>query len=171
MSLLKLLKSGTNIRKKTTFPGTDKEFEFRLLTEQDKFESNFAADLLYKDHQIAFHNVGDYQNEKTNQMLFRACVESGTDIPIAQDMSEFRKYITGPERDILVDEYTAFDKECNPSPSNLTEAEFDKLLFEVKKNAAMTIGNCTSLHTLRRLSLYLASQPLPSPTDSGFTSV
>lgn len=170
-SFLKSIKSGTKIRKVITFPGTDKQFEMRLLSEEDKRQAVFAADNLFREIPVAFHNVADYQHERTIQQLYRACVEVGTDTPIADSVSEFRSLITGPEMDILVDEYNAFDKENNPSPNTMTAEEFDKLIFELKKNSSETIGNISSLSTLRRLSIYLANQLATLQKDSGSTSM
>jgi hypothetical protein len=170
MSFLKNLKSGSNLRKTVTFPGTDKQFELRLLSEEDKRQAVFAADSVFKDNPVGFHNVNDYQNERSIQQLYRVCVESGTDTPIAANIAEFRSLLTGPEKDILVDEYNAFDSENNPSPNTMTAEEFDKLIFDLKKNLKETIGNISNLSTLRQLSIYLANQLATLQTDSGSTS-
>jgi hypothetical protein len=171
MSLLKDIKSGVKCRKLVTFPGTDKQFEFRLISEQDKQNGNFAADSLYKETTIGFHNINDYQSEKTLQQLFRACVEVGTDTPIAANISEFRSLLTGRERDLIVEEYNAFDEEFNPSPDTMSNEDFDMLLCDLKKKPIETVGSCLSLQTLRKLVLYLEKQLRISQTDSGSTSM
>lgn len=171
MSLLKNIKAGTKCRKVVTFPGTDKKFDFRLISEQDKQSGNFAADALYKENAISFHNVNDYQNEKTLQQLYRACVELGTDTAIAENITEFRSLLTGRERDILVEEYNQFDEEFNPSPDTMSNEEFDKLVHDLKKKPMETVGSCSSLPTLRRLCIFLEKQLSTSQKVSGSISM
>jgi hypothetical protein len=170
MSLLATLKSGKQIRKTVTFPGTDVQFEFRLLSEQDKFDAALQTDMLYKDNPVGFHNHNDYLNEKTTQQLFRACVIAGVDLPIAASITEFRKLITGNERDILIDQYNEFDRENNPSPNTLTKDEFDKLMFDLKKKPEQTIGSILNLQTARKVITSLVSQPVILPKDNGSIS-
>lgn len=170
MSLLATIKAGKKIRLLVTFPGTDKQFEFRLLSEQDKLDAALQTDIIYKDCPVGFHNHNDYLNEKTNQQLYRTCVEVGTDKPIADSITEFRKLMTGSERDLLIDQYNEFDQQYNPSPNTLNEPEFDQLIFNLKKKPEQTIGNILSLQIAKRVIISLVSQPAILPKDNGSTS-
>lgn len=171
MSLLATIKAGKKIRLLVTFPGTDKQFEFRLLSEQDKLDAALQTDLVYKDTPVGFHNNNDYQNEKINQQLYRVCVEVGTDKPIADSITEFRKFMTGRERDLLIDEYNDFDQKHNPSPNTLSAEEFDRLMFDLKKKPEQTIGSILNLHTAKQVITSLVSQPAILPKDNGSTSM
>lgn len=171
MTLLAKIKAGKNVRKTVLFPGTNQPLDFKLLSEQDKLDAGLQTDLLFKDTSVGFHNHNDYLNEKTTQLLYRACVETGTTTPIAGTITEFRKLITGRERDLLIDEYNEFDQEFNPSPNALSAEEFDKLMFDLKKKPETTIGTILNLQTARRVITSLVSHPAISPKDNGSTSM
>jgi hypothetical protein len=172
MGLLQKIKAGTSNRRTINWPGTDTQIDLRLLSNRDELDSTLAADRLFKDSEdrIEFHNLDAYQTERTMQQLWRACVEHGTDTPIAESIAEFRKLVTTHERDALVDEYNTLAEQCNPSPRELSDDEFDSLVAQLKKKPKETAGSISSLSTLRRLCRYLAFQPATSPRDSGSTS-
>jgi hypothetical protein len=172
-NLLKKIKAGQANRRRLRWPGTDIDIELRLLSVQDSLDASLAADRLYKDNEnaVGFHNVSEYQLEKTIQQLYRACVEPGTNTPVVDSIAEFRRLVNGRERDMLVDEYSALDSECNPSPDTMSADEFDALVQNLKKKPSETTGSISSLSTLRRLCTFLASQPAHSPADSGCTSM
>lgn len=168
-SFLKTILAGKKIRKLVTFPGTDQQFEFRLLSDQDKFEAAMQADILFKEVGVNFHNIERYHYEITKQELYRACVECGKETPIAASIIEFRALTTGRIHDILVDEYNVFDQEFNPSPMTMSDSEFDKFMFQLKKTPDQMIGNISSLPIARKLIKSLVSQLQSSLKDNGST--
>ena len=58
----------------------------------------------------------------------------------------------------LAEDLDSFHEECSPSPYKCTDEEWDKLVADVKKNAEQTVGNVSSIDTLRRLTIYLAKR-------------
>lgn len=169
MSVLAKLKSGINNFKEVAFPGTGHKIRLQLLSEQDTLDSAIATDLLFRSYKVdvEFHNINAFENEKSTQMLFRACRDIETGEPIAADITEFRRLITNEERTALISEYNSLAEECNPDPTMMEADEFDALVESVKKNPRETIGNISSLQTLKRLSLFLAEAPVTSQQDSG----
>jgi hypothetical protein len=78
--------------------------------------------------------------------------------------------LTRDEKKLLADEYMSFERECSPSPDNLSNDEFDRLVEQVKKTPGETTGSITSISTLRRLVTFLASPPANLPADNGSIS-
>lgn len=171
--LLLRIKQGVKNYKTIPFPGAEKNVCLRLLSEKDTFEAVAAADQLFKANrlEIAFHNVNAYENEKAVQMLYRALRDPDSNEPVASSITEFRKLLTNEDRNLLIEEYNSLVEECSPSPKNMTAEEYDRLVEMLKKNPAEIIGNCSSLLTLKRLSLFLAEQLQNLQKDSGPTSL
>lgn len=172
MSLLEKIKAGTANRRIVTFPGTDRQIAIRVLSNQDVIDANIAADRVYKDAgiDIGFHNVNDYETEKTVQLLFRACIDPDTGERVASGVSQFRQLTTPEERDRLSDEYHALREECNPGAKDMAPAEFDALVLSLKKKPSETIGSISSLRVLKKLALYLAEEHATLPKGNGPTS-
>jgi len=172
-NLLQRIKQGVKNHKTIPFPGSDKQIRMHLLSERDTFEATVAAEQLFKAQnvEIAFHNINAYENEKTTQMLYRSLKDPETDGPIADSIAEFRHLLTNEDRNLLIEEYNSLVEECSPSPKNMTAEEYDRLVEMLKKNPVGTIGNCSSLLTLNRLSLFLAEQLQNLQKDSGPTSL
>jgi hypothetical protein len=168
-SLLEKIKAGARNRKEIKFPGTDIKVALRVLSNQDTLDAALAADRLYKaeDIPVGMQNIGEYESEKTTQQLYRALSDPENGGPIAPSITEFRKNLTPGERAALIEEYNAFDAECNPSPDTMPADEFDRLVEDVKKKPEATIGNISSMHALKRLALFLACPPSTSPKGNG----
>jgi hypothetical protein len=170
--MLKMLKAGQANRRRVQWPGTDTDIELRLLSNAQISEASLAADALYNKQGVSvqLHNLDDWRREMTIQQLFRACVEPGTDTPVAATVAEFRELCSRTEADLLVQEYEALEQQTNPSPQEMSADEFDALLEQVKKKPQQTIGSISNIATLRRLSTCLASLLWTSPKASGATS-
>jgi hypothetical protein len=170
--LLATLKAGKLNCCEINFPGTDKKVRLVVLSTQDTLDASLAADRLFAQEKIvpAFHNINTFENEKTTQMLFRALRDPETGDPVTQNISEFRRMLTNEERNALIEEYNVLAERCNPSPIEMPADEFDALIENVKKNPLETIGNISSLQTLKRLSLFLAEGLANLQKDNGSTS-
>ena len=168
--LLDKLKLGTSNIKLVKWPGSDVQVTLRILSQQDVQEAHFATERLFKSNKIEISMVtaDEYTSEKSTQILFR-CIRNPENLetPICNTIEEFRRSITRAERDVLIEEYLGFEAECSPSPDNLSNDEFDKVLSDLKKKPAETLGNITSISTLKKLLLIMASPPVNLPRDNG----
>jgi hypothetical protein len=172
MTLLEKIKLGVNNCKIINFPGTTEKVKIRVLTDAEELSAEIATEHVFINAKIgvAMHNIDMYEQEKTIQKLFLALTDLEGN-PIASSIEAFKKRITRTDSDMLVDEYSALMAECSPSPDKMSTEEFDRLVDAVKKKPESTIGNISSISTLKRLSIYLANQQLILPTASGSTSM
>jgi hypothetical protein len=172
MSLIEKLKAGRRNIKTIKFPGTDDDLILRVLSNAEIQEAVFAAERRFKAEDIPIlDSTRDvYNDERTTQILFRA-LRNPKDAKKALFSSddELRALLTRDEKEILSQEYEAFQSECAPHPETMSDEEFDNL-WEALKKSPETALNFLSSGTLKRLLLYLASRPATSPTDSGSTS-
>ena len=170
MSLLDTLKLGTKNCKMVKWPGTDTEIAMSILSQQQIQDAVFATERLFKGEKIEM-NMGtadEYDSELSTQKLFRSIHDpKDMDKPVATTITEFRKALTREDRTVLIEEYLAFEKECSPSPDNLTNDEFDQLLSDLKKTPHETLGRITSISTLKKLLLIMASRPVTLPAVNG----
>jgi hypothetical protein len=171
--LLHRIKQGVKNHKTIPFPGSDNLVKMYLLSEKDTFEATVAAEQLFRSQkvEINFHNVNAYENEKAVQMLYRSLIDPENNEPITESITEFRKLLTNEDRNLLIEEYNSLVEECSPSPKNMSIEEYDRLVELLKKNPVETIGNCSSLLTLKKLSMYLAEQLQSLQKDNGPTSL
>jgi hypothetical protein len=170
MNMLARLKKGTDNKKTIAFPGTHEEVVVSVLSEGARQDAQFATEQHFKrkDIDVSMSTVDAYEAEKTLQMLYRALSDQEGN-PLARTVDEFRNRITVDEKDRLVEEYLAFEKECSPDPETMSEAELEALIEEIKKKPEM-IGSFSNIGTARQLISCLVNR-LPSlPPDSGSTS-
>lgn len=170
-SLIEKLKLGIdNPPKIIKWPGSDVQVALKIISEQARMEASFATERLFKSERIDSNlmTADQYETEKVIQILFRAlrCPDD-LDKPVFPSITDFRKALTREDMRILIAEYTGFESECSPSPENLSPEEFDKLLLEVKKNAATTTSNISSMSTLRKVIISLVDLPVSSLKDNG----
>jgi hypothetical protein len=169
-SFLEKIKLGTSNSKLTKWPGTEQDVCIRILSEQDRMDAIFATERLFKNDKIETNLVTAeaFDNEKVIQILYRAlrCPES-LDQPVAPSISVFRKSISREETKVLISEYINYESECSPTPGNLSDEEFDKLLRDLKKNSEQTLTSITSLSIAKKLLLTLVSQPVTLPQVNG----
>jgi hypothetical protein len=165
-NFLQKLKLGTNNVKMIDWPGTDTKVTLRILSQQQLQEALFDSERLFKVSKIETNlmTAQAYQEEESTQILYRSLRDPiNLDEPIAPNITEFRKALTVNEKKILIDEYRSFDAECNPSPDNLSEEDFDRLVADLKKKPEETVSNILSLSIAKRLLLITASAPMRLP--------
>jgi len=176
MSLIEKLKAGKKNVKVIRWPGTDDEIGITILAEAETQEALFAAERLFKEAgiEVTATTINAYNSEVNTQTLFRALVDSsrkkpdGTHERYFKGIDEFRSLLHREAKEILIEEYNAFEDECNPSPAKLSDEELEKILEDVKKNSHP--GTNLSFGTLRQLVAYLASRPSSSQKASGSIS-
>jgi hypothetical protein len=176
MGLIEKLKAGKRNIKIMPFPGTDENIGLCVLTEAETQEALFATEKYFKqnDVEVSAMLVTSYNSEANTQTLFRAIVDparqdtNGSYERYFKNIDEFRKLIGREAKDILIEEYNAFEEECSPSPLNLTEEELEKIIAEVKKSP--TSGNDLSFRTLKKLTMYLVDRLSSLQKDNGSTS-
>ena len=171
MGLLEKLKAGKKNIKVLKFPGTEEDIGLSVLTEFETQEAVFAAERRFNDAgiEITATTLGVYNAEVNVQLLFLTMTNpSGGKSPF-KDAGELRGLLTRESRNILVDEYNAWEDECNPSPLRMSDDDFEKLFGALKKNAGAS-GSDLSLRTLRGLITYLACRETKSPPASGSIS-
>jgi valyl-tRNA synthetase len=171
--LLQQLKLGTDNVKLVKFPGTDKEVALRIISQRDHQDAAFSTERLFKQEKIDVNMITaeEYESEKATQLLYRALRDpQKLEEPIAPNITEFRKLLTREEKKLLIDEYLGFESECSPSPENMSDEEFDKVLTALKKNSVETIGNITSMSMLKKLLRTTVDLLVSSPTGSGSSS-
>jgi hypothetical protein len=172
VSLLEKLKGGTRNTKLIVFPGTEAEAMLRILSNQEVQDSVFAAETLFDKADVAIRasTLDAYEDERTTQMLFRALRDpSDPKQPFAATVGELRSLLTKAEKDSLVRLYEECEREYSPDFTRMSDAEFEELWEQVKKNPSI-LSNVSGLGMLKGLLRYLASQPWISPTGSGSTS-
>lgn len=77
---------------------------------------------------------------------------------VAESADAFRRLVTRADREYLIAEYLALERECSPALAALTEEEFARIREDVKKNPdSILSGSNTAL--LRRLTAFLESRP------------
>ncbi len=173
--LIEKLKMGKRNIRTLIYPGTeDEEVGITVLSESETQEAIFATERVFKDAgvEVSAMTLGAYTAENNTQVLVRALVDpkrrkkDGTCERLFKDVDEFRSFLLREQKEALIDEYNAFEKEC--SPADPSEEELEALSAEVKKN--LTLGPNLSIHTLQRLIIYLAKQLLTLQKDNGSTS-
>ena len=160
LSLLSRIKLGAANTKLVKWPGTDELVTLRVLSIQERQEAAFATERHFKTSgiDVSLATAGDYDEEKSVQLLYRALKAPKDNVPVAKTIGEFRAALSREEKGALIDEYLTFERDCAPSPDNLTEDEFDKLLTEVKKNAQEMLSASYSTGMLKRLCTSLVNQ-------------
>jgi len=171
--LLLRLKLGSSATKLVTWPGSAEHVLLKILSQQQRQEATFATEQLFKTAKVELNMVtaNEYESEQATQMLYRSLRDpAAPDEPICASVTEFRKALSADEKRILLDEYVAFEKDISPSPDNLSDEEFDRILSDLKKNPSQTLGNISSISTAKRLLAIMASQPVTLPKASGSSS-
>jgi hypothetical protein len=170
MGLLEKLKKGTGNKKTIKYPGTSEDIVLSVLSEGARQDAQFAAEHHFKSKgvDVSMSTVDAYEAEKTLQMLYRA-LSDPEGKPLARTVDEFRRSITIDEKDLLVDQYLDFEKECSPNPEEMSEGELEALWNEIKKKPEI-LGNSFSIGTARQLIFYLVNRQHSLQADSGFTS-
>jgi len=165
-SLLEKLKLGTLNTKLMKWPGTDQAILLRVLSMQERQDATFATERLFKSQKIDVNMVSanEYDSEYITQILFRAIRNpEKPDEQVCENITEFRKALTLKERQVLSEEYIAFEEECSPAIENQTQDQWDALVSSLKKNPTETLGKLTSIATLKKLLLITVSQPVSLP--------
>jgi hypothetical protein len=164
MNLIEKLKAGKRNIRTLAYPGTEEEIGITVLSEAETRDAIFATEREFKkgEIEVSTMTLGAYTSENNTQVLFRALVDpkrqkkDGTYERLFKDMDEFRDLLRREEKEILIEEYNAFEKECSPSPRDLSEEELEALADDLKKN--LTLGTDSSFRTLQQLTIYLAKQ-------------
>lgn len=157
-SLLERIKASSYNKKETVWPGTTEKIHLRVLNENDHLQSSLAADKIFKDTPIGVQNMDQYNAELETQYLFRAIEDPENGKQLFSNITDFRDQLSPEIKTQLAEELDAFHDEVSPNPYKISEEKFDKLVEDVKKNAEKTVGNVTSIDTLKRLSIYLAGR-------------
>jgi hypothetical protein len=168
--LLQRLKLGSDNVKLIDWPGTDKKVALKILSQQDTQLAAFDTERIFKSNKIEISMVTaeEYESEKSTQILYRALRDpEKLSEAIAGTITEFRSLLSREEKKLLIDQYLAFESECSPSPDNLSNEEFDRLVESVKKKVEQTLGSVSNIGTLKRLITTLVSQLSSLPQVSG----
>ena len=159
-SLIDKIKMGARYKEKILWPGTDDYVEIAVLTEQDELDAMAAAEKNFKDINVSSHNFDSYLAEKTTQLLFRCLYNPETGEKLFKNISNFRAILTPEVKGVLDEEQARIQKVNSPKYEELTEEEFDKIVFDIKKKPVEDIlGNISNIGTLKKLITYLVSQP------------
>lgn len=154
-TLLEKIKTSGKKKKETNWPGTDNKINLRILSDGDYLSSTMAVDTLFKGITIALQNIDRYNAELETQYLFRAIENPETGNPLFSNITDFRDSLSPEVKEILADELDALHEEFSPDPMRMSDEKFDKLLFDLKKNAEMTVGSVSNIFIARKLIMYL----------------
>jgi hypothetical protein len=159
-NLLSRIKLGTSNAKLVKWPGSEELVSLRILSLQERQEAGFATERHFKTSGIDLNmaTATDYDEEKAIQMLWRALKDPKENAPLCKDIGGFRCALTREEKTTLIDEYLTFERDCAPSPENLTAEEFDLFVSEVKKTPEEMLSASYSTSMLKKLCKSLASQ-------------
>jgi hypothetical protein len=166
-ALIDALKAGKANVREVIFPGTSEKIGITVLTEAEIQDATFATERHFKTSgiEISATTIGTYERELNTQILCRALVDPASRSAAFRDVKELRGLLDPSAKDMLIEEYNSMADECSPSPLTLTDAQFEEIFREIKKNG--TTGRDLSLRTLKGLITYLAKLPSISPKDSG----
>lgn len=162
-SLIEKLKAGKRNVKRTTFPGAGETVGITVLSEAELQEAAFDTERRFKAAgiEVTAMTAGAYQAEFNTQLIARFMVDpekkrpDGTCEPLFKGADELRQLLTsGAVKDTLVDEYNAWEAECNPLGADPSEAELEQALADLKKNPDGWSSLSTGMQ--RRLGPYLA---------------
>lgn len=167
--LLERLKAGTNNRKTIRFPGSDMDVTISVLSEAQRQEAHFETEQYFKRKSIetSMVTIDAYEAEKSLRMVYKA-LSDGEGEPLARTIERFRGLLTVDEKNTLVDEYLAFEKDCSAG-YGLSEGEIDAILDDVKKNPT-AIGSVSSIGIARQLITFLVNRLAILQWASGSTS-
>jgi hypothetical protein len=168
--LLQRLKAGTANVKRIKWPGSEAEVAIRVANSNDELAASTATDKYFKAEGIDVNaqNLEVYLSERNTQLLYRCIADPETGEALGT-ITEFRGLLTQGVRDVLVDEFAAWQKECSPNPDNTPPEEYDRLVAMVKKNVEVIDTKVSSISLARRLLRSLVERPATSPTGSGST--
>lgn len=159
MSLIDKIKTGSDASKTVDWPGIeDAKIKLRVCTEHDNLQASLATDMIFKGHLIGAENIDAYNSERSTQLLFRAICDPENGNQLYAKITEFRLVLSPEVKESLDEALDELHQEYNPDPSSLSEEAFDALVEDVKKNPEAALTNVFDTHTLKRLSIFLASQ-------------
>jgi hypothetical protein len=159
---LEQLKAGVNNRRPVKFHG--ETLTLRVLNEDELAQCRI--DSLAYVRKVDLDDDGMTVDLVLRQLYVALSDDAGK--RLAPTLDKFKAGLTRSEREYLVNEYLAVERECSPDLSKMGEEEFEELVEEVKKNQDL-LWNPSSSGLLRRLATFLDSRPPSLPTDSGST--
>lgn len=157
--LLSRLKAGRDFTK--TFPLGELTLGLRLLVESDYQAAGWAANALLVQHdtELTTANADLFESEKATQLMLRFLIDPATGKPLFSSAEEVRSTLSREERNAVGAAYYDFEREYSPSERTMSEAEFGRLLDDVKKKRDPLALNGLSGALLKRLVLSLATPP------------
>ena len=159
MDLIEKIKAGCQVKKTVDWPGAEAaKVDIRVCNENDYLQASIATDRLFKDSRIALENINEYNSEKEIQLLFRAILDPETGVQLFKNITEFRTLLTPEVKDFFAEQLDALHEEFSPDLTTISDEDFDKLVQDVKKNAVEALSTQSNIYTLRKLSIFLASQ-------------
>jgi len=158
MDLLERIKTSGHHKQRIKWPGSEEDIDMRLCAEEDYLRASIATDKTFSDTRISLLDKDAYNSELETQLLFRILENPETGKQLFNRITDFRMVLVPEIKDKLVEEMNKLHEEYSPNPVEMSDEEFDKLVVNIKKNVEQTIGNVSSLSTLRRLTIYMASQ-------------
>ncbi len=88
----------------------------------------------------------------------RACFDPESDKPLTNDIRAFKELLTPEVKDALAEELDQLHLEFAPNPDKISDAEYNKIVAEVKKNVRNTVGSISNISLLKRLIITLVDQ-------------
>jgi hypothetical protein len=158
MNLLEKLKASRDVVK--TFKLGDITLGLRILTERDYQEAGWAANALLDEYktELKVSNADLFEAEKATQLIQRFLVDPVTKAPVFASSEDVLDTLSRNERNVIGEAYYDFEKEYSPSERTLSDADFEKLLEDVKKKPDMPSLNDLSGALLKKLVISLAVQ-------------
>lgn len=155
MDLLEKLKATHLVRHEVELLGC--KLVLRILTEKDRAEAGLAAHDAFVGVEMNLTSADLHETRLANELLARAVLDPATGQPVFATAGDLEVNLSRDQKGYLLSEYLAFEREY--SPTRLSDAEFDALLAEVKKRPQIDLLNNSSIGTLKRLVITLASPP------------
>lgn len=157
---LEAIKQGIRNTKVLVWPGTTAEVVMRILSKQEAQEAFFAAEQRFQREKIPvqWHNLEEFQEERSIQQLFRALRDVDGNTPLASSVEVFRALVTKDDIDCLSGAYSEFEAEVGGNLEMATDEEIDLLLSELKKKPEQVLGTVSNTGTLKRLLRSLVAQ-------------
>lgn len=157
---LEAIKQGIRNTKVLVWPGTTAEVVMRILSKQEAQEAFFAAEQRFQREKlpVQWHNLEEFQEERSIQQLFRALRDVDGNTPLASSVEVFRALVTKDDIDCLAGAYSEFEAEVGGNLEMASDEEVDLLLSELKKKPEQVLGTVSNTGTLKRLLRSLVAQ-------------
>lgn len=156
MNIIEKLKAGKSNFKLVTFPGTDIKVEMRVLSHSEIQQAELETIKYFEGQDIKCNEttIDLYDSEKVIRKLFKSLTFNSQSIGT---LDEFKSVLTPEVYDYLDEQLDSLHEECSPDLTKLSDERAKELIEAVKKKPDQ-VWMDLDIHTLRKLTIFMANQ-------------